>query len=42
MAKAFGALVKVIYDFIATDLTHAARDLNMIYASLLAAEIVLC
>jgi hypothetical protein len=42
MAKAFGALVKVIYDFIATELTPAARDLNVIYASLLATEIVLC
>jgi hypothetical protein len=42
MAKAFGALIKVIYDFIATELTPAARDLNVIYASLLATEIVLC
>jgi hypothetical protein len=42
MAKAFGALVKVIYDFIATELTPAALDLNMIYASLLATEIILC
>jgi hypothetical protein len=42
MAKAFGALIKVIYDFIASDLSPAARHLNIIYASLLAIEIILC
>jgi hypothetical protein len=42
MAKAFGALIKVIYDFVASDLSPAARQLNIIYASLLAIEIFLC
>ena len=42
MAKAFGALIKVIYDFVASDLSPAARQLNIIYASLLAIEIILC
>jgi hypothetical protein len=42
MAKAFGALVKVIYDFVASDLSPAARTMNNSFASLLSLEIVLC
>jgi hypothetical protein len=42
MTKAFGALVKVIYDFVVSDLSPAARRLNIIYASFLSIEIFLC
>jgi hypothetical protein len=35
MVKAFGALLKVIYDFVASDLSPAARTMNINYASLL-------
>jgi hypothetical protein len=42
MAKAFGALVKVIYDFVVSDLSPAARTMDISYTSLLSLEIVLC
>jgi hypothetical protein len=42
MAKAFGALIKVIHDLLDSEITDAAYDMNISYTVFLALEIVLC
>ncbi len=42
MAKAFDALIKVIHDLVASELTYAAYVMNISYAVFLALKIILC
>ncbi|EFX83599.1 hypothetical protein DAPPUDRAFT_315415 [Daphnia pulex] len=42
MAKAFGALIKVIHDLVASELTDVDYDMNIYYVMFLALEIILC
>jgi hypothetical protein len=42
MTKSFGALVKVIYDFTASDLSREAFQFNIFYVTFLRLVILLC